>query len=248
MRDEIELNSNAGNFPVYVSAPDGEVKGGLVVIHEVWGLTDHIKSVADRFAREGYLVIAPNLLAEIDIPDELSGELQNGLFNPDPKIRNDVQPKLRELMTPIHAPQFSLNTITKLKTSFDYLMNKPETKQKIGVVGYCFGGTYSFTSAINEPRLKAAVPFYGHNDSSVEELKKITCPILAFYGENDEGLIGSLPDLRDRMKAAKVKFDYKIYQNCGHAFFNDTNRYSYNSEAATDAWRLTLEFLSNNLA
>lgn len=231
--------------PVYVTKPEGEVKGGLIVIHEVWGLAEHIKNVADRYAEQGFLVYAPDLLSHTGIEEKVSSQLQADLFNPEK--RNEVQPKLRELMAPIQAPEFAVNTVNVLKAIFEDLYKKPETNHKVAVLGFCFGGTYSFNLAVAEPRLAAAVPFYGHCDHSVDELKEIQAPIQAFFGENDEALVSKLPDLENRMHEAGVDFNYQVYSGCGHAFFNDTNPYAYNKDAADDAWKRSLEFLEISL-
>ena len=239
-------NITIGNTPVYVSTPDQEVKGGLIVIHEVWGLNDHIKNVADRFASQGYHVYAPDLLSHTGIEDKVTHELQEDLFNPEK--RNEAQPKIRELMAPIQSPDFAKETVESLKQIFDSLYNDPRTMQKVAILGFCFGGTYSYNLAVAEPRLIAAVPFYGHADQPVNELKLIQAPILAFFGEKDEGLITKLPDLENRMHQAEVDFSYQVYSDCGHAFFNDTNSYAYNKEAALDAWKRSLEFLDKNFS
>lgn len=233
-----------GNTPVYKSVASGEVKGGLILIHEVWGLNDHIRSVADRFAKEGYLVYAPDLLSLTGIEEKVTAQLQEDLFNPEK--RNEVQPKVRQLMAPIQEPQFALDTVNSLKQIFDSLYNEESTKGKVAVIGFCFGGTYSYNLAIAEPKLKAAVPFYGHADQTVEELRQIQAPIQAFYGEKDEALIANLPDLENRMHEAEVDFNYQIYADCGHAFFNDSNPYAYNESAAKDAWNKTLDFLNTS--
>ena len=246
MAEMIELSSEGAQFPVYVVQPEGEIKGGLIVIHEVWGLTDHIKSIADRFAAEGYLVVAPELLGETGMTQELAGQLQNELF--DPERRNQAQPKIRELMAPIQAPGFAEKTTKRVQVCFDYLTEQSGVDGRIGVSGFCFGGTYSFGLAVVEPKLKAAVPFYGHADYSVEQLRAITCPILAFYGENDERLMASLPELKSNMEAAGVDFTAQVYKDCGHAFFNDTNRFAYNETAAHDAWAKALDFLGAHVA
>lgn len=228
----------------YLAEPTGDTKGGLILIHEVWGLADHIKSVADRFAAEGYLVLAPDLLSETDIAAK-AGSLRVDLF--DPEKRSEAQPKIRALTAPIQAPEFALRTIAKLKVCFDYLYAQPAVKQRVAVSGFCFGGTYSYSLAINENRLKAAVPFYGHATTDIAELKKISCPILAFYGEKDENLMTTLPELKQNMKSAGVNYEAVVYPNCGHAFFNDTNEFTYNQAAATDAWQRTLKFLEGNI-
>lgn len=245
MGEMIEVSTE---WPIeaYLAKPSGPAKGAIIVIHEVWGLVDHIKSVADRFANEGYIALAPNLLFEIDFSSVDVSELQKQLF--DPKTRSEVQPKLRQLMSPMQDPSFGSKTTNRLKACFDYLYNLAEANQKIAVSGFCFGGTYSFALAIAEPKLKVALPFYGHADQPVEELSKIKCPVRAFYGQNDEGLISGLDDLKQRMSEARVDFQAKVYENCGHAFFNDTNPYTYNQQAADDAWSIVKTELSNALA
>jgi carboxymethylenebutenolidase len=228
-------------LPAYIAIPEGQPKGGVLVIHEVWGLTDHIKSVADRVAAAGYVALAPDLLsaANIDL-GQLRG-MQEGLF--DPERRNQVQPQLRQLMAPIQSPEFGAATAARLQRCFDHLYNMPEARRAVGVLGFCFGGTYSFTLATHEPRLVGAIPYYGDADQDIDELKRITCPVLAFYGERDEALVSKLPELVANMQTAGVVFQGKVYPDCGHAFFNDTNAYAYNEAAATDAWILTLAFL-----
>jgi carboxymethylenebutenolidase len=231
--------------PAWLSRPDGEAKGGVIVIHEVWGLTDHIKSVADRFATAGYLALAPDLFSETEVDTGAMEGLQEALF--DPEQRNQIQPELRKLMTPLQKPEFGATVTTRLQACFEYLYNLPEAHQRVAVVGFCFGGTYSFSLAVEEPRLKLAVPFYGHSDDTADELKHITCPIRAFYGEQDERLFSGLPDLTAKMKAAGVDFEAKVYPACGHAFFNDSNPHAYNPEAAQDAWKATLDLLASHL-
>ena len=136
----------------------------------------------------------------------------------------------------MREPEFGRVTIERLRSVFDYIYDFEETKQKIAVIGFCFGGSYSYSLSTIEPRLKLALPFYGHADQSVEELSKIKCPVRAFYGENDYRLIEGLVDLKERMKEAGVDYKVKVYKDSGHAFFNDSNSKAYNKEAATDAW------------
>ncbi|HUD06570.1 MAG TPA: dienelactone hydrolase family protein [Candidatus Saccharimonadales bacterium] len=218
----------------YLAEPETQPRGAIIVIHEVWGLVDHIKSVADRLAQEGFVALAPSLLEHSDFDSAAITKLQEALF--DPEKRNSVQPELRKLMAPSQEPDFGELTIKRVKACFDYLYKQPEVNGKVAVIGFCFGGTYSFSLAVAEPRLALALPFYGHTDQAVDELREIKCPIRAFYGENDERLMSGLPDLTERMKEAGVNFVSKVYPNCGHAFFNDSNRFAYNEAAAEDAW------------
>lgn len=236
----VEIKAD-GPVKAYLAEPDAPAKAAVIVIHEVWGLADHIKSVADRLAAEGYLALAPDFLSDTVDTAKLGG-MQEALF--DPERRNQIQPELRKLMTPIHNPEFGARTTAGLKACFDYLYDLPQAQRKVAVIGFCFGGTYSFNLAIEEPRLKLALPFYGHADQDVDALRNIKCPVRAFYGENDQNLIGGLDDLKRKMEEAGVDFQAKVYPDCGHAFFNDTNRFAYNAAAAKDAWELALEELA----
>lgn len=245
MSEMLELTFEGKTFPAYLAQPTGPVKAGLILIHEIWALNDHTKSVADRFATEGYLVLAPNLLFETDIAEH-APTLQLDLFNPEK--RNEAQPKIRALMTPMQEPDFGEKTLGRINVCFDYLYDKAEVAEKVAINGFCFGGTYSYNFAVQEPRLKAAIPFYGHAPLELDKLSKIKCPILAFYGEKDEGLMADLPKLKELMGRAGVNFTAQVYPDCGHAFFNDTNPYAYNEAAAKDAWQRSLAFLTDNLA
>jgi carboxymethylenebutenolidase len=246
MGEMIELSAGGKQFPAYVARPSGEVKGALIVIHEVWGLVNQMKGVADRFAAEGYLALAPEFLGELGITEKLAGELQSELF--DPERRHKAQPKIRERMAPMQAPGFGEATLAGVQECFSYLAGQAGVNGRIGITGFCFGGSYSFSLAVHQPKLKLAIPFYGHADFSVEELKAITCPILAFYGENDERLMTALPELKTKMKEAGVDFRPQVYPNCGHAFFNETNPFAYNKAAAEDAWEKTLSFIAKNFS
>lgn len=234
------LSTTRGNLTAYLARPKNTVKGGVIVVHEVWGLNDHTKNIADRLANEGYAALAPDLLGDI-LNIEAARKLQVDLF--DPEKRNEVQPKLRALMTPMQDPSFGELTLIRLRECFNHLYAMEEVNERVAIMGYCFGGTYSYALAVNEPRLKLAIPYYGHCHYAIEELKSIACPIRSFYGENDEGLISTLPELKQKMLEANVNYEATVYPNCGHAFFNDTNKFAYNKEAATNSWKLTLEYL-----
>jgi carboxymethylenebutenolidase len=232
-------------IPVYIACKDNDSRPAIILVHEVWGLNDHIKSIADRLCDEGFLVLVPNLLAHTEMEKVLNPDLQKVIFDEKEKLKH--QTEIRRMWTPLKSPEFARETVLKLQTCFDYLASQ-DKMGKIGVMGFCFGGTYSFNLAINQPELAAAVPFYGHFDWGDEELKRITCPVLAFYGENDKALVDKLEDLDKRMKLAKKDFQYKVYPNARHAFFNDTNLLTYNKEAADDAWSYALKFLKTHLS
>lgn len=235
---------NSG-IPVYLTChDDGQTRPAVILIHEVWGLNDHIKSIADRLCNEGFMVMAPDLLAGTEAEKTLNPDLQKEIFDEKEKLAH--QTEIRAMWTPLKSPEFAVSVIQKLEACFDYLLSQDKIG-KIGVIGFCFGGTYSYNLAVAQQELACAVPFYGHFNHSDEELSRITCPILAFYGEKDENLVKDLPQLEKRMKVSNKDFSYKVYPNCGHAFFNDTNPLTYNKDAAEDSWKLGLEFLGKNL-
>ena len=235
---------NIENVSAYLAKPVGEPKGGIIVIHEIWGLNDNTKDIANRFAKEGYIALAPSLLDELDFSKIDISKLQVDLFTDDK--REEAIKSLSSITAPIQSPDFKEKTIAKLKDCFDYLYNLPEINQNVSITGFCFGGTYSFSLAVNEPRLKHAFPYYGHFTHSLEEAKNIKAKIYAFYGQNDKTLVFNVPEIVKTMEEAKVDFKYKIYQDCGHAFFNDTNPKTYFKPAADDSWKILSEQVSNN--
>jgi carboxymethylenebutenolidase len=231
-------------IPVYITCKD-EKRPAIILIHEVWGLNDHIKSIADRLCDEGYMVLAPDLIADTKMEEVLNPSLQKIIFDEKEKLTH--QTEIRKMWTPLKSPAFAEQTMNKLQACFDYLLSHDQIG-KIGVMGFCFGGTYSFNLAINQPCLAAAVVFYGHFDHDGHEVSRIMCPMLALYGEKDVDLTKGLPDLVARMKQAHKDFSYKVYPGCGHAFFNNTTELTYNERAAKDSWKRTLEFLQKNLS
>ena len=238
-----------GDMPAYHAYPDSlenttTKHPGLIIIHEIWGMNAHTRDVADRFAREGYSVIAPDLF---------HGQPFDGMIQPsmltdmaDPEKRDEAQKTYREITAPMQAPEFAVTMVTLLKSCVDYLLSDPHVNGRIGVVGFCFGGTYAFHLAAQDNRIKACVPLYGH-PPKVEEIPDIQCPIRAFYGDQDANLMATLPQLQEDMAQAGKDFEVVVYPNAGHAFFNDTNERLYRPIAALDAWSDMLGFLSTHV-
>jgi carboxymethylenebutenolidase len=237
----IELDD--GDFSAYVATPAGPVRGGLVVIHEIWGLQDHITDIADRFAAEGYLAVAPDLLSQVGLAPDVGAELLRLRFSADPAEQTRVQPMLREKMAPMQSPEYASWALQALRLTVDYIAGQPGVADRVGVVGYCFGGSYAFALAAADDRIRVAVPFYGSPPEQTE-IAAIGCPVLAFYGDQDQRLMDSLPAVTEAMTAAGVDFTAKVYPGVGHAFFNDTNPHTYDATAAGDAWQRTLTALA----
>lgn len=233
-------------FDAYVVQPQGELRGALIVIHEVWGLVDHIKDIADRFAAEGYLVLAPDLLSAIGIEAQIGLELFTLRNHPDETVRTAAQPRLRDAFASLDTPGYSGWAVGALTAAVDYLEQQPEVNGRIAVTGFCFGGTYSFALAAADPRVRAAIPFYG-SPKAVSDFSRIHAPILALYGVNDPSIVEALPEVTRSMTEAGVDFTSKVYDNTGHAFFNDTNPHSYDPVASQDAWERANKFLAKNL-
>jgi carboxymethylenebutenolidase len=241
------IDFNAGEFDGYRAEPVGELRGALIVIHEIWGLVDHIKTVADRYAAEGYLVIAPDILSHGGVTPEIGQEINRLMFGSSEEERAKAQPLMREKLAPVRSPEYGAWAVAALAKVVDYLEAQPDVDGRIGVLGFCFGGTYSFALAAADSRIRAAVPFYGQPPETAD-LAHLDCPVYAFYGAHDENLMKTLPDVTERMKDAGAQFRSHTYPDAGHAFFNDTNSVMYRADAAADAWDRSIEFLRGTLA
>jgi len=248
--ETIQLTAPDGAaFPVYIARPgrdDPDTVGGLVLIHEVWGLVDHIRDVADRFAEEGWLVAAPDILSHAGVEPALGAELFALVNSDDEEARTAAQPRMREAMSGMRAPDYAQWAVGALRAVVDWLETQRDIDDRIAVTGFCFGGTYAFLLAAADRRIRAAVPFYG-TAPDPDRIARIEAPVLALYGERDTALIDALPGVRDAMAAAGVDFEAIVYPGAEHAFFNDTGR-RYSPEHAMEAWARVLEFLDEKVA
>lgn len=245
MSADISIETESGACAAHLALPEGAGKyPGLILIEEIWGVDGHIKDVAERFAREGFIVLAPELLPEGTL-QKMTPQVKVDLF--DPEKREKVQPILRDAMAPISQPEFAKETVDKLRACVDYLVAHAQSNGKVGSLGFCFGGTYSLQLAINDPRLDACVVFYGQVPDPVDQVASIACPVLDFAGEKDERVVARLPELEAAMKEHDHDFELHVYPNVGHAFFNDTNPRTYDAKVAADAWEKSLAFLHKHL-
>lgn len=237
---------NIKGLPAYHSYPDdGKKHPGLIVIHEIWGLNPHTKDVADRFAKEGYSVIAPDLFYDVIFEGKVDQSILDEMH--DPETRDEAQKKMRAILAPIQAPEFAKHTLANLEKCVKYLLEDAHiVSEDVGVLGFCFGGTYSLALAALDPRINAVVSFYGH-PLKEEKIENLNCSILAFYGDHDKNLMDSLPLFKELMQKHSKDFTAIVYPNTGHAFFNDTNTKMYNEVAAKDSWYKTLVFLKDKL-
>jgi carboxymethylenebutenolidase len=246
MSETIQLTAPDGtDFDVYIARPEGTPKAVLVVVHEIWGLLPHIREVADRFAADGYLVAAPDILSHAGVAPALGAELFAVMHHPDEEVRVTAQPRLRDTLTEARSPQYAAWATDALVATVDWLAAQPGVEGRILATGFCFGGTYTFLLAAADDRVRAAAPFYGHAPTA-DRLTDIHCPVLGLYGQNDASLVDALPELREQMADAGVRFEDIVYPDAGHAFFNDSGP-RYVPSAAADAWDRVRAFFTANL-
>jgi carboxymethylenebutenolidase len=191
-------------------------------------------------------VLAPELLGDL-LGAENGQTLMEARNDPDEARRTAIQPALRQLFSGMSDPGFAAGAVAHLKAVVDVLEAEPGVDGRIAVTGFCFGGTYSFALAAADPRVRAAVPFYG-SAPAADDIARIGCPVLALYGREDTRLIEALPEVTDAFRAADKDFTAHVYPDTGHAFFNDTNPHAYNAADAADAWTRSTAFLAEQLA
>jgi carboxymethylenebutenolidase len=229
----MEISSSTVQFPS--PTPQGETLGflaspkasgkypGVIVVHEIWGLVDHIKDVSMRLAREGYVALAVDLFEGKTITNIEDGHKLLGQF---------TQEKLLADLNAGHAYLKTLNNVNP---------------KRIGTVGFCMGGGLLFLLACKNPEIAAAAIFYGRNPAPMDQVRNLQGPILCNYAGAD--MIITEVDinlLKQTLTKYGKTFDIKTYPGAPHGFFNDT-RESYRPEAAKDAWQRILKFYGKHL-
>ncbi len=206
---------------------DAKPNPAVVIMHEWWGLNDHVKDIAQRFAREGYVALAPDLYSRI-----------GSTVTKDPQEAAKLMERLQ-----------SQDALKDLNATTRYLKNQPFVDPwKIGAVGFCMGGTFALMLASHNSDIKAAVPFYGQIPPT-DNLRYLVCPILYIYGGQDGWITKQdVERLKQGLKQFGRPGEVKIYPNCPHAFFNDTRPDVYRPSEAQDAWQRTLAFLEQHLS
>lgn len=224
----IQYPSGNVTMKAFVAAPQTkEKRPTVIVIQEWWGLTDHIKDIARRYAAEGYVAIAPDLYSRLGYALTTdageAGKLMNTLKQED--------------------------GLNDLNATVAYLKSAPEVDgTRIGVTGFCMGGSYALMLPCVNPAIKAAVPFYGQVPNPDAPLQKLSAPVLYLYGEDDGWITKA--DVQ-RLAAALKKYnkpgEIKTYPGAPHAFFRDNDPSVYRPEAAKDAWSRTKAFFKQHL-
>ena len=207
----------------YLALPYGEGPfPGVVVIHEIFGLNENIRQIAQRFSGEGYAALALDLFSTGGRVACLLRIFHGMLLRP---LKNGV--------------------VADLRAGVDFLKRWPEVDpERIGVIGFCMGGSYALQLACVDDELRVASVFYGMNPRPLEAVAR-ACPIVGSYPEKDF-TANAARQLEPLLEEYRVPHDIKIYPEARHSFFNDTG-VAYHSGAAADAWRRTLAFFDRHL-
>ena len=195
----------------------------VIVIHEIFGLTDWIRSVADHLASQGFIAIAPDLISGKEGAD---GENVTGVVR---AMEND-------------------EVVERLNAVMNYGLALPSANGSFATIGFCWGGSTSFMYATRQPELDAAVVYYGSSPDT-DALKNINAPVLGLYGEMDNRVNATIPDAAAEMKRLGKTYETHTFQNGGHGFLRaQDGRDGANLAAAQKAWPLTVEFLRKHTA
>jgi carboxymethylenebutenolidase len=216
----------AGQLMGYLAAPRATTKvPGIIVIHENRGLNEHIRDVARRYAKSGFVALAIDLLSR-----------QGGTDKVDPA----QVPNLLSTADRAATVADMVSAVSFLKTQAKF------AGPKAGVVGYCFGGGMTWLLAVSSTDIGAANPYYGPPPDPISLVQNLAGPVLAFYGETDARINASIPSIEAAMTQYGKTFEKVIYPGAGHAFNNDTGT-AYNEAAAKDAYAKSTAFFTANL-
>ena len=218
--DTLSFDTAGGATTAYVARPDVETNKAVIVIQEWWGLNDHIKDIAGRYAAEGFIAIAPDLYrGKVATNPDDAGKMMKALEIED-----------------------GLDTIKNaIKSATDKL-----GINHFGITGYCMGGTFALRGACELEGISAAAPFYGDIPGD-DVLQKLTVPTIFISGTKDQWIntekVADLEDATERFELPlqSVKYD------ADHAFFNNTRPEVYNETAARDAWAMVVAFFKEKL-
>jgi carboxymethylenebutenolidase len=214
----------------FVAYPEVKDKATTVlVIHEIFGLTDWARGVADQLAEAGYIAIAPDLLSGTAPGGGGTAELGG----------NDA---VRKAISSLPAAQITAD----LQAAADYGTKLPASNGKLAVAGFCWGGSESFRFATNNKDLKSAFVFYGTGPSSPADLARIQCPVLGFYGGNDARVGATVPKTSELMKEAGKTYEPVTYEDAGHGFMRggeSPDAKAGDKKARDEAWKRWLAAL-----
>ncbi len=219
----ISFTAGQTDYGAYLARPAGEGPfPGIVIIHEIFGLTENIKDIAQRFADVGYVALAVDLFTG----------------------RNRTVCMFR-LMGQILLTPLNNTSVHALKEALTFLAYQPGVDaEKLGAIGFCMGGGFAIAWASTDNRLKAIAPFYGSNPRPLEAVSRV-CPVVGSYPDKDFTTAqGQKLDVE--LDRYNIAHDIKIYPGAKHSFFNEKGR-TYNEAAATDSWQRVMAFFQEHI-
>jgi carboxymethylenebutenolidase len=223
---DVEFPTSAGSAPGYLAVPEGERGPATIVMQEWWGVDEHIRSICDRFAAEGFFALAPDLF--------------RGETTTQP---SEAEQKMMAL---------SMDQAEKDMCGAAEFLSSQAGFEGSGVasVGFCLGGGLSVWAAATCPSITAAVSYYYVMPHGKPDFTKITGPVLGHFGTSDEFVpVDDAKALESELRDAGVDVTFHYYEGAGHAFFNDTNRLgTYDEGDAQTSWERTVSFLRSALA
>jgi carboxymethylenebutenolidase len=223
--ENVTFEGAAGKVNAYVAKPAGAKSApGIMIIHENKGLAPHIKDVARRAAAEGFIALAPDFLSQVGGTPEDENE------GPEKTKALDMEKTKKDGLA-----------------ALAYLRGRPDCNGKVATVGFCWGGALSNQLAVNDPKLNAAVVFYGRSPAA-EDVSRIKARLLLHFGSLDENINKTVPAYKSALENQGKDYILHMYEGGQHAFHNDTNPERYHPENAKLAWRRTVEFLKQTFA
>ena len=221
MGEIVTFPSNGGTAQGYLAKPASGSGKGVIVFQEWWGLNDNIKGIADRFAAEGFVALAP--------------DMYHGKLTAEP----DEAGKLLMALNIEQAAKDAAGAIQYVKGI---------TGGSVGTVGFCMGGALSLFAACNNGKdVGACIDYYGGHPAIKYNFAGLTAPVLGFWAENDGFANANQPVIEAGTKEAGVPYEGITYPGTGHAFFNEEHEGTFNKAAADDTWNRALAFYRANL-
>lgn len=221
----VEFKSNGGTAHGYLAKPAAGSGPGVVVIQEWWGLNDQIKGMADRFAQEGFVALAPDFYhgqsAKIGEPDDAG-----------------------KLMMALNIDQ----TAKDARGAAEYLHGL--TGGKVGVIGFCMGGQLALLAGTVAPEaVGAVVDMYGIHPAVQPDFSRMHAPVLGLFAEKDHMVNDAAKEnLAQQLQQANVKFEFHTYPGVDHAFMNEQRTDVYKPDVAAQAWQRVTAFFRDNLS
>jgi carboxymethylenebutenolidase len=220
-REWVTVEHDGRSVETFVAYPESKAKTPVVlIIHEIFGMTDWAQEVADEFAAAGYIAVAPDLL---------SGMGPNG-----GRTNSFAEGEATEAVSHLKPDQITAD----LNAVADYARKLPAATGKLYVAGFCWGGGQSFRFATNRPDLSAAFVFYGPPPDK-EAMARIKAPVYGFYGGNDARIDATIPSAKENMKALGKTYEPVVYEGAGHGFMRAgeaPDASAGNSKAREKAW------------